>query len=50
MAFSIDAFSRVLMGKVTCVFTIEECFGGPFVETTIAVIKNFKAMPVVVRT
>lgn len=33
------------MGNATCIFTVEERFGGPFVEITITVITNFKAMP-----
>ena len=40
-----DAFSRLLMANATCIFTVEECIGGPFVEITITVITNFKAMP-----
>ena len=33
------------MGNTTCIFAVEEGIGGPFVETTITVITNFKAMP-----
>lgn len=44
-ALSADAFSRLLMGNATCIFTIEERIGGPFVEITITVITHFKAMP-----
>lgn len=33
------------MGNATCIFTVEEHIGGPFVEITITVITNFKAMP-----
>lgn len=33
------------MGNATCIFTVQERIGGPFVEITITVITNFKAMP-----
>lgn len=32
------------MGDATCVFTVEEHIEDPFVEITITVIKNSKAM------
>lgn len=44
-ALSTDAFSRLLMGNAACIFTVQERIGGPFVEITITVITNFKAMP-----
>lgn len=44
-ALPTDAFSRLLTGNATCIFTVEEHIGGPFVEITITVITNFKAMP-----
>lgn len=33
------------MGNAACIFTVQERIGGPFVEITITVITNFKAMP-----
>lgn len=33
------------MDNTTCIFAVEERIGGPFVEITITVITNFKAMP-----
>lgn len=44
-ALPTDAFSRLLTVNATCIFTVEEHIGGPFVEITITVITNFKAMP-----
>lgn len=39
------------MGNATCIFTVEERIGGPFVEITITVITNSRqCLPVVVRT